>query len=156
MANISTDCPICLEDLSSKEFGNAFPCGHVFHLDCFQNLGSNPNCPTCRKPTREFCRIYLNLQQQQQQQQQQPQSMLLSRPTMAKDLLLSIAVLVATYVAIRATIMPLFSICGYCALLGMYITQCVTGWKRLLLSIALSVPAYIAFRAINIANTALR
>ena len=67
-----TNCPICLEPLSSKTFGNTAPCGHYFHEECYnawvaskRTRGVNgeyfTKCPTCNTPCTSFIRSYLDL-----------------------------------------------------------------------------------------------
>merc|ERR1712165_425029 len=71
---VKQKCPICLESListsPSKEIGATVPCGHLFHVECFQkwhlyNKNSSTrqtdhhcNCPTCNKETVDFIRLY--------------------------------------------------------------------------------------------------
>jgi len=56
----------------SKEIGATVPCGHLFHVECFQKWHSHKkntstrqtdhhcNCPTCNKETLDFVRLYLD------------------------------------------------------------------------------------------------
>lgn len=66
-------CVICLEDLSAGVIGAAIPCGHCFHLGCFEGWRASAvgrshstlaevKCPTCNKGARNFCRIYIDLE----------------------------------------------------------------------------------------------
>lgn len=67
-----TNCPICLEPLSSKTFGNTAPCGHYFHEECYNAWVASKRtrlvngeyftkCPTCNTPCTSFIRSYLDL-----------------------------------------------------------------------------------------------
>lgn len=47
----STECAICTEELSGKQFTRRLPCGHAYHCRCLRKsliLGSNYKCPLCR------------------------------------------------------------------------------------------------------------
>ena len=48
--NLSEDCAICMESLSSSRCKKIVSCGHIFHDDCLKKaLRSSSSCPICRK-----------------------------------------------------------------------------------------------------------
>jgi len=60
---MATDCPICLELLSSKELGVTKDCGHPIHMACWEDYVAyqrSKKCPMCDTPT-DVVRVYLNL-----------------------------------------------------------------------------------------------
>ena len=67
-----TNCPICIEPLSEKPFGNTAPCGHYFHEECYDRWVAKSSkqlvtgewftkCPTCNTHCSSFIRSYLDL-----------------------------------------------------------------------------------------------
>ena len=63
-------CLICLESLIGTEsFGTSQPCGHPFHVQCFEEWKNHSHrksgackCPTCNRPSTSFTRVFLNLE----------------------------------------------------------------------------------------------
>ena len=55
---------ICLEALSAETIGCSVPCGHCFHVECFQHYKRQTRgrlaCPTCKTETTTFIRIFLD------------------------------------------------------------------------------------------------
>ena len=59
--NISLPCPICFDTLLEGSIVTIVPCGHVYHLQCIQDIGkidpedgrfeiqNSDSCPECRK-----------------------------------------------------------------------------------------------------------
>ena len=44
-------CPICLENMSILTTRTVYPCRHVYHTDCLQDVfcySKNPSCALCR------------------------------------------------------------------------------------------------------------
>jgi Ring finger domain len=62
-------CAICLDPLSSKSAGTCVPCGHCFHVECFDGWKAashskqSSKCPTCNTKAKTFCRLYLDFNQ---------------------------------------------------------------------------------------------
>ncbi|TXG60160.1 hypothetical protein EZV62_014733 [Acer yangbiense] len=51
MAEVSTDCSICLESVGVGEIVARMPCSHLFHTTCITRwLHRKPSCPLCRAP----------------------------------------------------------------------------------------------------------
>ena len=49
-SNITSNCPICLEDFELGEEASQPHCGHIFHKNCIsQWWRSNNTCPVCRR-----------------------------------------------------------------------------------------------------------
>ena len=43
------NCPICLDDITSKKTRKCLPCGHTFHEQCILRwFKENATCPNCR------------------------------------------------------------------------------------------------------------
>jgi vacuolar-type H+-ATPase subunit I/STV1 len=69
MSEAENCCSICLASLAKKNqhLGVCVPCGHCFHVDCFnQYLAYRRNdahrkCPMCQSAVKGFYRVYLDL-----------------------------------------------------------------------------------------------
>ena len=60
-------CTICLQSLSDAAFGAVYPCGHVFHEECWQRWEASQlgrqriKCATCNRRDVGFCRLFLDI-----------------------------------------------------------------------------------------------
>jgi len=71
MDDRTNSCSICLDHLATDPIGATTPCGHCFHVHCFENwkqsslgsarAGGNVKCPLCNNRTAEFHRLFLDL-----------------------------------------------------------------------------------------------
>ena len=66
-------CEICFKSFANSAIGTAVPCGHMFHIECFETWAddryssrkqSPTHCPSCNKicsHDKPFIRLYLKL-----------------------------------------------------------------------------------------------
>lgn len=61
-------CVICLDSLAEGSIGAVAPCGHCFHVECYQGWARHggSSCPTCKRSARSFCKLFLDLEGLQQ------------------------------------------------------------------------------------------
>jgi hypothetical protein len=60
------ECVICFEPLATGEIGCATPCGHCYHLECWNGWEKSgrsqaSSCPLCKARVTMFCKLYLSL-----------------------------------------------------------------------------------------------
>ncbi|GAX24430.1 hypothetical protein FisN_4Lh567 [Fistulifera solaris] len=59
-------CTICLDSvIGVRPIGGAYPCGHVFHLECWDGWVASQHCrqakcAMCNRPSEGFSRLYLD------------------------------------------------------------------------------------------------
>ena len=59
-------CTICLDSvIGGQPIGAAYPCGHVFHLECWDGwvasqCSGQPKCAMCNRQSQGFSRLYLD------------------------------------------------------------------------------------------------
>ena len=74
--NTSPICPICTIKLSCGHIGCTVPCGHIFHIKCFEewrvhcsnkliqqsdSVPDRTSCPICNEEIKDFIRLYSGL-----------------------------------------------------------------------------------------------
>ena len=56
----SLDCSSHTEEDCQAEIGSVFPCGHVFHVTCFEQWSQHQErCPNCNQDATLFCKLFL-------------------------------------------------------------------------------------------------